>query len=60
MFGRKSTPEARELRDAKRALRNDPVNNGSLGVVDQDSPAGRRNAAAQDRVRRAEAAKRRR
>lgn len=59
MFGRKSnddSPEARELRAAKKALTEDPVNRGKLGHVDQDSPAGRRNLAAQDRVSRAEKA----
>lgn len=58
MFGRKQddSPEARELRAAKKALADDPVNRGRLGYVSEDSPAGRQNLAVQDRVRRAEAA----
>lgn len=59
MFGRKSkddSPEARELREAKKALANDPVNRGQLGHVSINSPAGRQNQKVQDRVRKAEAA----
>lgn len=56
LFSRKSdsSPEAREYRAAKKALDNDPVNKGRLGYVSQDSPAGRRNLAAQKRVADAE------
>ncbi|WP_405944738.1 hypothetical protein [Streptomyces sp. NBC_00932] len=55
MFGRKSSPAAQEYRAAKKALAADPVNTGKAGRnVDPDSPAGRKNAAAQDRVRAAE------
>lgn len=59
LFRRKTTddsPEAVEYRAAKKALAEDPVNTGELGYVDIDSPAGRRNLAAQDRLNRAEAA----
>lgn len=59
MFGRSKddSPEARELREAKKALANDPVNTGAAGrSVDINSPAGRKNQAVQDRVRRAERA----
>lgn len=56
LFSRKSdnSPEAQEYRAAKKALANDPVNRGQLGYVSQDSPAGRRNLAAQQRVADAE------
>lgn len=55
MFGRKADPKAvAEYKAAKKALRHDPVNNGSLGAVDIDSPEARANLAAQDRVRAAE------
>lgn len=59
MFRRKQddSPEAQELRAAKRALAADPVNTGKAGrSVPLDSPAGRQNQKVQDRVRRAEAA----
>ena len=58
MFGRKSSssPQAQEYRAAKKALRNDPVNTGRLGSVDIDSPAGRANLAAQERLINAEKA----
>lgn len=58
MFGRSKddSPEARELREAKKALANDPVNRGQLGHVDLNSPAGRQNQKVQDRVRKAEQA----
>jgi hypothetical protein len=55
-----NSAEAQEYRAAKSALKNDPVNNGSLGTVDADSAAGRRNLAAQDRLNRAERAYKRR
>ncbi|MEU7149190.1 hypothetical protein AB0B15_14310 [Streptomyces sp. NPDC045456] len=54
------TPEGRELTAARDALANDPVNTGALGLVDEDSPAGRANLAAQDRLRDAEQAYRNR
>lgn len=56
MFRRTATPEQHELRAAKKALANDPVNTGALGDVDENSPAAHRNAAAQERVRAAETA----
>lgn len=57
-MGRKrdDSPEAIEYRAAKKALDEDPVNTGALGTVDIDSPAGRRNQAAQARLRKAEKA----
>lgn len=59
LFNRSTTSEAQELRDAKKALSEDPVNTGAAGrSVDIDSPAGRKNLAAQDRVSRAEQAAR--
>jgi hypothetical protein len=45
-----------EMKAAKRALAADPVNTGALGTVDIDSPAGRTNLAAQDRLHTAELA----
>lgn len=56
-FSRYTTPEAQELRDARQALANDPVNTGAAGDdVAINSPAGRANLAAQARVSDAEAA----
>ncbi|MGW1134877.1 hypothetical protein [Streptomyces griseoluteus] len=58
LFNRKTdnSPEAVELRAARQALAEDPVNRGQLGTVDLDSPAGRQNMRVQDRLNRAEAA----
>ena len=58
LFSRKTdnSTEGQELRAARQALANDPVNRGRLGTVDINSPAGQQNLAAQDRVTRAEAA----
>ncbi|MFK8844700.1 hypothetical protein [Streptomyces sp. Ac-502] len=54
------SPEGRELTAAREALASDPVNTGSLGCIDIDSPAGRANLDAQDRLRDAEQAYRNR
>lgn len=54
------SPEGRELSAAREALASDPVNTGSLGYVDIDSPEAQANLAAQDRVRDAEQAYRNR
>lgn len=61
MFGRTrdDSPEEREYQAAKKALKNDPVNRGDLGYVDIDSPAGRANLAAQERLNKAEKNRRR-
>ncbi|MCP3820085.1 hypothetical protein NLX86_18890 [Streptomyces sp. A3M-1-3] len=63
LFSRKtadSSPEAQEYRAAKKALADDPLNSGRLGYQSADSPAGRVNAAAQQRVNDAEKNLRRR
>ncbi|MFI1966778.1 hypothetical protein ACH429_22140 [Streptomyces pathocidini] len=62
LFSRKSdsSSEAQEYRAAKKVLAEDPVNTGRLGYVDIDSPEGRANLAAQERLNRAERAYRRR
>jgi hypothetical protein len=61
LFNRNTSPERAEYKAAKKALANDPVNTGAAGrSVDIDSPAGRANLAAQDRVRAAEGKLRRR
>lgn len=49
-----NSAEAVEYRAAKKALAEDPVNTGQLGYVSADSPAGRRNLDAQDRLNNAE------
>lgn len=51
-----NSPEAVEYRAARKALAEDPVNRGDLGYVGINSPAGRANLAAQDRLTRAERA----